>query len=224
MIAQQGLWVQALPSASKNMEWIAVVSITVLAVISPGPDFAMVTRYSLLYGRRTGIWVAIGIALGVQVHVCYSLLGVAWLLQHSAHWLTAFKLLGASYLVWIGWQTLRSPSLPTGDAAATSSAQPAAPNAWAALRTGFFTNALNPKTTLFVVSLFAQVIQPGASLWMSIAYGVWISIAHALWFSAVAGMLSAPRIRQRVLHYAQWINRVIGMLLMAMGAALAVAP
>ena len=49
------------------MEWLAVISITVLAVISPGPDFAMVTRCSLLYGRSAGVWVAWGIALGLTV-------------------------------------------------------------------------------------------------------------------------------------------------------------
>ena len=207
------------------MEWLAVISITVLAVISPGPDFAMVTRCSLLYGRSAGVWVAWGIALGVQVHVCYSVLGVAWLLQHSPGWFTAFKLAGAAYLVWIGWQTLRSPALPnTSDTALSQPAQqPPNMSAWAALRTGFFTNALNPKTTLFVVSVFSQVVQPGASLWTSAAYGLFISVAHGLWFSLVACVLAAPAIRNRVLQKAQWLNRGIGAVLMAMGAALALA-
>ena len=207
------------------MEWLAVVSITLLAVISPGPDFAMVTRCSLLYGKRAGVLVAWGIALGVQVHVCYSVLGVAWLLQHSAGWFTAFKLAGAAYLVWIGWQTLRSPALPnTNDAALNQPAQQQQTmSAWAALRTGFFTNALNPKTTLFVVSVFSQVVQPGASLWTSATYGLFISVAHGLWFSLVACVLAAPAIRNRVLQKAQWLNRGIGAVLMAMGAALALA-
>lgn len=206
------------------MEWLAVISITVLAVISPGPDFAMVTRSSLLYGKRTGVLVAWGIALGVQVHVFYSVLGVAWLLQHSPQWFTAFKLLGAAYLLWIGWQTLRSPALHVAaDDAAPGAAHPAPPSAWAALRTGFFTNALNPKTTLFVVSVFSQVVQPGSSVWVSLAYGAFISVAHGIWFSAVACVLAAPAIRNRVLRHAQLVNRAIGAVLMAMGAMLAFA-
>ncbi len=56
-------------------ELLAVVAITLFAVISPGPDFAMVSRNSLLLSRRTGVLTAIGIAAGVCVHVTYTLLG-----------------------------------------------------------------------------------------------------------------------------------------------------
>ena len=208
------------------MEWLAVISITVLAVISPGPDFAMVTRCSLLHGKRAGIVAAWGIALGVQVHVCYSVLGVAWLLQHSSAWFMVFKLVGAAYLVWIGWQTMRSPALAAVSAQSTltqPAAEPSTMGVMAALRTGFFTNALNPKTTLFVVSVFSQVVQPGAPWWTLAAYGLFISVAHGLWFSTVACVLAAPLIRNRVLQQAHWINRGIGAVLMAMGVALALA-
>ena len=205
------------------MEWLAVVSITLLAVISPGPDFAMVTRCSLLYGKRAGVLVAWGIALGVQVHVCYSVLGVAWLLQHSPAWLAAFKLVGAAYLVWMGWQTLRSPALPVSQEDATPLTTNHVMGDWTALRTGFFTNALNPKTTLFVVSVFSQVIAPGASACTSFAYGAFISVAHGLWFTAVACVLTAPNIRYRVLRLAQRVNQGIGAVLMLMGVMLALA-
>lgn len=50
-------------------EIIAVATITILAVISPGPDFAMVTRSSYTYGVKTGLICALGIAIGVQAHV-----------------------------------------------------------------------------------------------------------------------------------------------------------
>ena len=56
-------------------ELLAVVAITFFAVISPGPDFAMVSRNSLLLSRRTGVLTALGIAAGVCVHVSYTLLG-----------------------------------------------------------------------------------------------------------------------------------------------------
>mgnify|MGYP000143720592 CR=1 FL=1 len=62
-------------------EWIAVITITLLTVISPGPDFAMVSRNSLLLSRRSGVLTALGIGLGVLVHVSYTLLGVGLLIQ-----------------------------------------------------------------------------------------------------------------------------------------------
>jgi len=64
-------------------ELLAVVAITFFAVISPGPDFAMVSRNSLLLSRRTGVLTALGIAAGVCVHVTYTLLGVGLLIQQS---------------------------------------------------------------------------------------------------------------------------------------------
>ena len=76
-----------------------------LAVLGPGPDFAMVTRNSYLFGRTAGLLTAAGIALGVQVHVAYTLLGVSVFLQHSPSWILAVKLIGAGYLVHIGVKT-----------------------------------------------------------------------------------------------------------------------
>lgn len=87
-------------------ELLAVAVITILAVISPGADFAMVTRNSLLHGRRAGVLCALGIALGVQVHVFYTMFGVGLLIAHAPTLLHGIKLVGAAYLVWIGWKTL----------------------------------------------------------------------------------------------------------------------
>ncbi len=53
-------------------EWLAVITITVFTVISPGPDFAIVSRNALALSRRAGILTALGIGLGVLVHVSYT--------------------------------------------------------------------------------------------------------------------------------------------------------
>ena len=197
------------------LELLAVVSITLLAVVSPGADFAMVTRNSLLYGRRAGLLTSAGIALGVQLHVLYSMLGVALLIRTSPGWFWAIKLAGAAYLVYVGWQTFRSPSAAAaqGQGSVLSGAQ--------ALRAGFLTNALNPKTTLFVVSVYAQVVGPGTPLAVQIAYGLFMSLAHGVWFGAVSLFLSDARLRSHLLGHQQSINRCIGTLLVGLGVALA---
>ncbi|HLL37039.1 MAG TPA: LysE family transporter, partial [Streptomyces sp.] len=64
-------------------ETLAVATITVLAVIAPGADFAMIVRNSYLYGRRTGLLGALGVAAGVLVHVTYTMLGVGLLIASS---------------------------------------------------------------------------------------------------------------------------------------------
>ena len=75
------------------IELAAVATITILAVISPGADFAMVTRNSLLYGRSAGLLASLGIALGVQLHVLYTMLGVGLVLQNSPGLFSTIKLI-----------------------------------------------------------------------------------------------------------------------------------
>lgn len=199
-------------------EWIAVVTITLLAVISPGPDFAMVSRNSLLLSRRAGVFTAMGIAGGVLVHVAYTLVGVGLLIQQSLWLFHAIQLAGAAYLIWLGFKMLRAR--PAESVASPST--PPALNDMAALRTGFWTNVLNPKTTVFIVSLFMQVVQPGTPWAVQLAYGLFIALAHAAWFALVALCFSADAVRARLLAVRHWIDRAFGGLLLGFGVMLAV--
>ncbi len=198
-------------------EWLAVISITIFAVISPGPDFAMVSRNSLLLSRRAGILTAFGIGTGVLVHVSYTLMGVGIIIKQSPDLFAALKLVGATYLVWLGIKMLSAKRQPVP--VEESSQQ--VPGTIEALRIGFLTNALNPKTTVFIVSLFMQVVQTKTPLVTQIAYGAFISLAHIIWFSIVALFFAAGAIRQRILSVRHWIDRVFGILLIGFGVTLA---
>lgn len=103
-------------------EWIAVISITLLAVISPGADFALVTRNSLMLSKRAGLFTAMGIGLGVLVHLSYTLLGVSLLLKQSTWLFNLLKLAGAAYLIYLGIGMLRSKALDTPAAASPNPA------------------------------------------------------------------------------------------------------
>lgn len=198
-------------------EWIAVITITLLAVISPGPDFAMVTRNSLMLSRRAGVLTALGIGLGVLVHVTYTLVGVGLLIQQSLWLFNAIKLAGAAYLVYLGVKMLRAkPGGKQADGAVAPLSD------MAALRTGFLTNALNPKTTVFIVSLFMQVVRPDTPLAMQVGYGAFISAAHMAWFALVALCFSAGAVRLRLLTLRHWIDRIFGGMLVGFGVLLAV--
>ncbi|MER7710473.1 LysE family transporter [Streptomyces werraensis] len=200
-------------------EILAVALITVLAVIAPGADFAMVVRNSYLYGRRTGLLGAAGVAAGVLVHVTYTMLGVGLLIASSPFLFTVVKLTGAAYLVYIGVRTFRTRAEVTVDLEHRTGLTPLA-----ALRTGFLTNVLNPKTTLFVVSTFAQVVGPGTPPLQQAGYGLFMSLAHLLWFAAVALFFSHDRMRGLMLRGQRVLNKVIGTALAGLGVSLALAP
>ncbi|MGW7412974.1 LysE family transporter [Streptomyces sp. NPDC054863] len=201
-------------------EVTAVAVITLLAVISPGADFAMVVRNSYLYGRATGLLGAAGVAAGVLVHVTYTMLGVGLLIASSTALFTAIKLLGAAYLVYIGLRTFFAKNdldvdLENG---AKHTLSPLG-----ALRTGFLTNVLNPKTTLFVVSTFTQVVGPETALWQQAGYGLFMSVAHFGWFGLVALFFSDSRLRSAMLRRQKALNRGIGSVLVGLGVTLGLA-
>ncbi|MGJ7417598.1 LysE family translocator [Streptomyces cinereoruber] len=198
---------------------IAVAVITVLAVISPGADFAMTVRNSYLYGRTAGVLAAVGIALGVLVHVTYTMLGVGLLVSRSPALFTAMKLVGAAYLVYIGYRTFVTKARVDVDLSDGEG-----PSKAGALRTGFLTNALNPKTMLFVLSTYTQVVSADTPVPQQIGYGLFMSFAHLVWFALAALLFSQQALRDRLLRRQTVLNKAIGTVLVGLGVVLALTP
>ncbi|MFF3607506.1 LysE family translocator [Streptomyces sp. NPDC002463] len=199
---------------------IAVAVITVLAVISPGADFAMTVRNSYLYGRTAGVLAAVGIAAGVLVHVTYTMLGVGLLVSRTPMLFTAMKLIGAAYLVYIGYKTFvaKATRVDMDQAGETGLSKAGA------LRTGFLTNALNPKTMLFVLSTYTQVVSADTPLVQQVGYGLFMSFAHLVWFGLAAVFFSNNSLRPRLLRKQAVLNKVIGSVLVGLGMVLALTP
>lgn len=199
------------------IELLTVATITILAVISPGADFAMVTRNSMVLSRRAGVLTAVGISLGVLIHVAYSMAGIGLLISRSILLFSLIKYAGAAYLIYLGVTMMRAKKPEP----ATLSTTYAPLSDFDALKTGFFTNALNPKTTLFVVSLFTQVISPNTPLAVQLGYGAFMSLAHLAWFVLVARAFSSEVAKRFVASSRHLIERGIGAVLVALGLSLA---
>lgn len=197
-------------------ELIAVALITILATISPGPDFAMVTRNSYLHGRNAGLFAALGIALGVQVHVFYTMFGIGLIIENSPSLFTLIKIAGALYLIVIGWKTFSNQSKLVIDLHFDVPV-----SRFQVLLNGFLTNALNPKTTLFVISTYTQVVQAGTPLTIQFGYGLFMSAIHFIWFALVAIFFSQQTFRSRMISHQNVIDKLIGSVLMGLGVSLA---
>lgn len=207
------------------LEFSKVALAHFLAVASPGPDFAIVLRQSLRHGRRTAVWTSIGVGMAITLHVTYSLLGLGLILKSSAVAFDLVKYSGAAYLAWLGWQALRSPSRPpvSDPAVADQSVQEsrAQPTARAAWLTGFLTNALNPKATLFFVALFVTVISAETPTVIRAGYGAWMVAATTGWFCLVSVLFTRPAVRAAFLRYGHWVDRVLGAVFIAFAISLA---
>ena len=194
-------------------EIIAIAIITLLAVISPGADFALVSRNSYLYGRKQGIYTAYGIACAVWIHISYSVLGLSFLKHYITNLLHIIQYIGALYLMYIGYKTFTQQQI--SDHATHTLLRPRQ-----AFIQGFLGNSLNPKTTLFVMSIFAQLLRGNHGLMHLIGYGMFISASHLLWFLLISLFCSTPVIRNKILRKQVSINRVIGTVLATLGLCL----
>ncbi len=198
--------------------WHGFITLTVihlLAAASPGPDFALVSRQALLQGRRAGLWVSLGIALGLGIHIAYSAAGLATLIAHSTMWMSAIKLIGGSYLLYLGYQGIRAKSQ-----SGVITNEPAVIMDVAAHRLvgkGFLCNALNPKAPIYFLSLFTIVLSPNLPASTLVVYGVWIMLLQLFWFSLITLFFSQPTIRRRFLAISHWIDRVFGVAMVGLG-------
>ena len=204
------------------LEFFKVALAHALAVASPGPDFAIVLKQSLSHGRRTAIWTSLGIGAANLVHVAYSLLGLGLLLRSSELWFNAVKFAGAAYIAWLGVQSLRAR--PRQEALADAAlAGVRLPDERSAFATGFFTSALNPKASLFFISLFAMLVSPLTPKLIQAGYGLWMSSATVAWFTFVSMIFTRDDVRRRFLHFGHWIDRALGVVFLAFAASLVLA-
>lgn len=204
-------------------EFLLVAGIHLLAVMSPGPDFAMVLRNSVVYSRRTGVMAAMGLGMGILLHVTYSLLGIGLIISQSIVLFNAIKLLGAGYLVYIGLKSLfaKEDIASAKSESSTLEHQVKDLPRLQALRMGFLTNALNPKATLFFLALFTQVISPHTAIGIKMIYGLEMSLATFAWFSFVAIALTHKSINKVFSSIKLKLEKVFGVILIALGLKVA---
>lgn len=188
-----------------------------LAVISPGPDFAIVVKQSIERGRHAAVWTSVGIGSGILLHISYSLLGLALFLSRSALLFTMIRFAGGGYLLFLGLGSLRAARGPAAVGTLAAIPPSSALHAW---RLGLMTNALNPKATLFFLAIFTAVVTPTTPLAWQLAYGLWMIGATMAWFSLVAYGFTQAKVRERFLRFGHWFQRATGLVLIALGLRL----
>lgn len=198
-------------------EFLLVAAVHLLAVMSPGPDFAVVIRNSVSAGRKAGLLTAVGVGAGICLHVGYSLLGIGLIVSQSTWLFNVLKLLAAGYLLYIGVRALGAKRSEPG-----TLPLPTAPmSSKRAFANGFITNGLNPKATLFFLSLFTVVISPQTPITVQAGYGVYLAIATGVWFCLVAVLFSHTRVRRAFERTGHWFDRLMGAVLIGLGLHLA---
>jgi len=193
---------------------IIITTVHLLAAASPGPDFVLVSQQTLSNGKRAGLLCSLGISLGLSLHILYSAFGLAAVIANSASALWAIKLLGGSYLIYLGVSGLRArvrnAEAITTDAAAD---QPGLKT----IGLGFLCNALNPKAPIYFISLFTIVLSQSTPAQHLLVYGIWMMVLQFAWFSFLTLLLSRPMVTDRFQALGHWIDRVAGGAMLLLG-------
>jgi len=185
-----------------------------LAAASPGPDFVFVSQQTIANGKRTGLLCSLGIALGLSVHIAYSAFGLAAIVAHSSDLLWWVKLLGGSYLIYLGVKGLRAKA-SAGRMVEGMQGPPA--SAFKTIGAGFLCNALNPKAPIYFLSLFTLVLSPDMPFYQIAIFGLWIMLIQLCWFSFVVTVLSIPTVNRRFQRAGHWIDRLLGGAMVLLG-------
>ena len=152
-----------------------------LAVMSPGPDTAIIFQQSFAKGRNSGILTALGIGFGIFLHCLLAISGISILLYSTEEARFVIKILGASYLIFVGFQSLLLQDSSEPKTRTTIFTHP--------FLIGLITNILNIKAFLFTVSLFSFInLQPDSL--MSWIYLFYFPVITAAWFSFVSYALT----------------------------------
>ena len=210
--------------------WLTFVAATCVIAVSPGSGAVLSMSHGLSFGVRKASATILGLQLGLLLILLVAGAGVGSLLLASEVAFNAVKVLGACYLIYVGfmqWRSASAPSQVVSASAGGASAAPAAPaiadaGSWQKrCATGFLTNATNPKGIIFMVAVLPQFMSPERPLALQLAIvsatmvtiDVVVMHSYAASASALRRLLSSPRALRGQ-------NRVFGGLLMAVGAGL----
>jgi RhtB (resistance to homoserine/threonine) family protein len=205
------------------MEYLPLIGtvtlLNLLAAVSPGPDFVMTVRNSLCYSRRAGIFTSLGISLGLGIHLIYCAAGVGYIISKSLLLFSIIKWLGVIYLIYMGISSILAKGSKlevTGERIGPDLTR------MQAFKMGFLTNVLNPKATLFFLSLFTFVIGNATPLYVILTIAVIILGTAFVWFTIVSIFLAQQRVQRIFLKYERAINYTLGGFLILLGVKIAV--
>ncbi|MDW6002761.1 LysE family translocator [Vibrio mangrovi] len=201
------------------MTTLTLALLGLLIVISPGADFALVLKNSLVYGRRAGIHTALGIGLAIGVHISYSLLGISYLISQSQWLFTVIRYAGAAYLIYLGIKGLCEK---TPEPKSTPHLQAAVVTQPRTFMQGFFCNALNPKTMLFFLSIFSQILGTNDPHHQeALLYGFYLMALHGIWFCLLALFVTTEKLQQILRAITRPVQHMCSLGLISFGALLA---
>ena len=200
------------------MNLLLFVGVSLVVIVTPGPDTALTIRNALL-GRRAGVLTAAGVASGQLAWALLTAFGVASVLAAHQNLLLVLRIAGSAYLVYLGlralWGSWRSSTAP-----------PPLPRSHGrrGYAQGLVSNLANPKMAVFFLSLLPQFAGPEAEFPALAGLGLLFAMMTLIWLSTYALLVDrARKVLQRNV-FRRWMDRITGVVLVGLGIRLATEP
>ena len=177
------------------------------AVMSPGPDTAIIIREVSLNKRRGGIFCALGIGVGILIHCYLAIFGISTLLLSNNIAGDLISMFGSFYLIFLGISSFKSESKKSKKSQFMSNS----------FINGFITNIFNIKAFVFFISLFSIILNEDISFIGKIFIPLYFAMATSIWFSFLTIVLTHENIQKRWEPVQEIINKIAGSILITLG-------
>lgn len=194
--------------------WLPLAAVCALGAMSPGPSLAVVIRNAVGGGRAHGLAAAWAHAAGLGLYALLTVFGLAVVIEQVRLVYLTLSALGAAYLFYLGVRALRA-----GGAVQDAATSARHTGAIRAAREGFFIALSNPKVAVFLLAVFSQFLRPDMGRADHLLMASTATLIDALWYSLVAVLLTRPGWLVALQRRAVWVERITGVVLIALAAA-----
>ena len=187
---------------------------------SPGPDSFLIVRNTLVEGPRIGFMTLLGNRIGLCAHLAAAIVGLSVALQNSPALYLGVRLLGAAYLVYLGASNLVSRARQAPAAAVTGSGGGMA--SVTAVRQGLLNNLLNPKVSLFFLSLFPQFATGDLLSRSPVMVAVVFLAGNTLWYVLLVQLVGLRWLRERLQRFQAALDFVFALIFVGLGTGIVI--
>ena len=195
-------------------EFITVILLHLFAVMSPGPDYVLITRQSIRYGRRVALWSSGGIGVGILFHSFLAVTGILFFIASNESYLLFLKLICSVYLLYLGMTSIINTSDFNKNRVDDNKWSNA--NGFAA---GMLTNITNVKALLFFITLFGVVLN-GQTQGNLMLYGLYMAFATFIWFSLLSYIFTSEVFKAQFLTFFKFFEKFLGLILVIIAVQL----
>ncbi len=197
---------------------VSILLIDFLSLISPGQDFAIITRNTLKYSRRLGYATVLGVGFVSLLHALMAAFGLSFFMAQFPDALAAIKTAGALYLIYLGTGFIKNAHNLPAEATNIKAASKNSVTAWQGFRMGAIANALNIEPMIAYISVFALMLPTTATLSLKILICLLITLNTILYYALVARLFSLKPVQRFLQTRMKTLEKVIGVILIFLGS------